>query len=104
MEVLEAGSFIAESAAIRTWERRHPRACYRLERRLAPASGGSLMKAGLVGYAQSGKTTIFNALTGLHKAGTPAARGHVNLGAIKVPDPRVDALSKIFKPRKTTFA
>ena len=62
------------------------------------------MKAGLVGYAQSGKTTIFNALTGLHKAGTPAARGHVNLGAIKVPDPRVDALSKIFKPRKTTFA
>ncbi|TMB35358.1 MAG: redox-regulated ATPase YchF [Deltaproteobacteria bacterium] len=61
------------------------------------------MKAGLVGFAQSGKTTLFNALTGLHKAGTPG-RAHVNLGAIKVPDPRVDALSKIVKPRKTTFA
>ena len=61
------------------------------------------MKAGLVGYTQSGKTTLFNALTGLHKAGTPG-RGQVNLGAIKVPDPRVDALSKIFKPRKTTYA
>jgi GTP-binding protein YchF len=60
------------------------------------------MKAGLVGYAQSGKTTLFNALTGLHKTG--AGRPQVNLGAIKVPDPRVDALSAIFKPRKTTYA
>src|SRR3954468_8639637 len=59
------------------------------------------MKAGLVGYAQSGKTTLFNALTGLHKG---AARGQVNHGAIKVPDPRVDALAGIFKPRKTTWA
>jgi GTP-binding protein YchF len=61
------------------------------------------MRAGLVGFAQSGKTTLFNALTGLHKGG-PAGRGQVNLGAIKVPDPRIDALSAIFKPRKTTFA
>jgi len=61
------------------------------------------MKAGLVGYAQSGKTTLFNALTGLHKGGS-AARGQVNLGAIKVPDPRVDALAAIFKPRKTSWA
>jgi GTP-binding protein YchF len=60
------------------------------------------VKAGLVGYAQSGKTTLFNALTGLHKG--PAGRGQVNLGAIKVPDPRIDALSAIFKPRKTTYA
>jgi len=58
------------------------------------------MRAGLVGYAQSGKTTLFNALTGLQAA----ARGQVNLGAIKVPDPRIDALSAIFKPKKTTYA
>ncbi len=61
------------------------------------------MKAGLVGYTQSGKTTLFNALTGLHK-GEGAGRGLVNLGAIKVPDPRIDALSAIFKPKKTTYA
>ncbi len=61
------------------------------------------MKAGLVGYAQSGKTTLFNALTGLHKGGA-AGRGQVNLGAIKVPDPRIDALAAIFEPRKTTYA
>ena len=60
------------------------------------------MKAGLVGYARSGKTALFNALTGLHKGA--AGKPQVNLGAIKVPDPRVDALSAIFKPRKTTYA
>jgi GTP-binding protein YchF len=60
------------------------------------------MKAGLVGCARSGKTTLFNALTGLHKGGS--GRPQVNLGAIKVPDPRIDALSAIFKPRKTTYA
>jgi GTP-binding protein YchF len=60
------------------------------------------MKAGLVGYARSGKTTLFNALTGLHKGG--AGKSQVNLGAIKVPDPRIDALSALFKPKKITFA
>ena len=58
------------------------------------------MKAGLVGYTQGGKTTLFNALTGLHRG--PATR--LNLGAIKVPDARVERLSAIFKPRKTTHA
>jgi len=58
------------------------------------------MKAGLVGYARTGKTTLFNALTG-QNAG---ARAQVNLGSIKVPDPRIDALSAIYKPRKTTYA
>jgi GTP-binding protein YchF len=62
------------------------------------------MKAGLVGYARSGKTTLFNALTGLHKGGAGGGRAQVNLGAIKVPDPRIDTLSGIFKPKKTTYA
>jgi hypothetical protein len=61
------------------------------------------MKAGLVGFAGSGKTTLFDALTGLHRGG-PAGRAQVNLGTIKVPDARVDALSAIFKPRKTNYA
>ena len=61
------------------------------------------MKAGLVGYAQSGKTTLFDALTGQHKHGA-GARAQVNLGAIKVPDPRIDALTAIFKPKLTTYA
>jgi len=58
------------------------------------------MRAGLAGYARSGKTTLFNALTGLHRG--PEAKLH--MGAIKVPDPRLDKLSAMFKPRKTTPA
>jgi GTP-binding protein YchF len=58
------------------------------------------MRAGLAGYARSGKTTLFNALTGLHRG--PESRVH--LGAIKVPDARLDKLSAMFKPKKTTPA
>jgi GTP-binding protein YchF len=58
------------------------------------------MRTGLAGYARSGKTTLFNALTGLKRG--PEARVH--LGAIKVPDPRLDRLSAMFNPRKTTPA
>ncbi|HKS25214.1 MAG TPA: DUF933 domain-containing protein [Thermoanaerobaculia bacterium] len=63
------------------------------------------MKIGLVGFPGSGKTTVFNALTGL-SAGTgfAAARGKTNLGTVKVPDERVVALANLFHPKKTTFA
>jgi GTP-binding protein YchF len=60
------------------------------------------MKVGLVGFAGSGKTTVFNTLTGLN---VPIGfGGDVHLGAVKVPDERIDALSRIFKPKKTTYA
>jgi GTP-binding protein YchF len=64
------------------------------------------MKMGIAGFPGSGKTTIFNALTGLHaETGLgSSASGKPNLGAIKVPDARVDALSEIFSPKKTTYA
>jgi hypothetical protein len=63
------------------------------------------LKVGLVGFPGSGKTTVFNALTGL-SAGTGfhAARGKTNLGTVKVPDERVVALAQLFHPKKTTFA
>ncbi len=63
------------------------------------------MKAGLVGFAQTGKTTLFNAITGLAaQAFADAGKGRAHLGAVKVPDERVDKLSGIFKPKKTTHA
>jgi len=61
------------------------------------------MKIGIVGFAGSGKTTLFNALTG-QDAPTGFGGGKVNLGVIKVPDPRVDRLAEIDNPRKITFA
>ena len=63
------------------------------------------MKVGIVGFPGAGKTTIFNALTGLSaEVGGYADPGKANLGTIKVPDERVDRLSDIFHPRKTTYA
>ncbi len=60
------------------------------------------MKVGLVGFAGSGKTTVFNTLTGL--AVPTGFGGDVHLGTVKVPDARIDALSRIFSPKKTTYA
>ena len=60
------------------------------------------MKIGLVGSAGSGKTTVFNTMTGLD---VPVGfGGELRLGTVKVPDERIDALSRIFKPRKTIWA
>ena len=60
------------------------------------------MKIGLVGFAGSGKTTVFNAMTGLD---VPVGYGgEVRLGTVRVPDPRIDALHDLFSPKKTTYA
>ena len=60
------------------------------------------MKIGLVGFAGSGKTTVFNAMTGLDAP--TGFGGEVRLGTVRVPDERIDALSKVFSPKKTTYA
>lgn len=61
------------------------------------------MKIGIVGFAGSGKTTLFNALTG-QEAPTGYGAGKVNLGTLKVRDRRVDRLAELDRPRKTTYA
>jgi GTP-binding protein YchF len=62
------------------------------------------MKAGLVGYAQTGKTTLFNALTGQSVQTGGGSKGKSNLGVIKVPDERLDRLTAIYRPRRTVPA
>jgi ribosome-binding ATPase len=63
------------------------------------------MKVGLIGHRGAGKTTIFNMLTGLQaQVGGFGGKDEVHLGVIKVPDVRVDKLSQIYKPKKTTYA
>lgn len=60
------------------------------------------MKIGLVGFGGSGKTTVFNTMTGLD---VPVGYGgEVRLGTVRVPDERIDRLSAIFSPKKTTYA
>lgn len=59
------------------------------------------MQIGLIGLPQSGKTTLFNLLTGGDYSGGHA---QVRVGTAKVPDPRLDYLAKLFNPRKITPA
>lgn len=60
------------------------------------------MRIGLVGFAGSGKTTVFNTMTGL--AVPVGYGGELRIGTVRVPDARIDKLSKIFSPKKTTYA
>ena len=65
------------------------------------------MKLGIIGLPNCGKTTLFNALTGQNAEAAPypnpiGAEHHV--GVVHVPDPRIDRLSEIHQPRKTTYA
>jgi ribosome-binding ATPase len=62
------------------------------------------MKIGLVGYPGSGKSSVFSALTGQSVETGYGAHNKTNLGVVKVPDARVDALSRLFDPKKTTYA
>lgn len=63
------------------------------------------MKLGIIGLNRSGKTTVFNALTRRTGESAPAA-GHLTpvLGVVPVPDERVDWLSRLYLPKKTTYA
>ncbi len=62
------------------------------------------MKVGIIGLARSGKTTIFNALTGSQAAVGAYGSRDANVAVIKVPDERVDKLAEIHKPKKKTYA
>ena len=63
------------------------------------------MKLGIIGLPQSGKTTLFNALTrGNAPTTASAGRIEVHQAVVDVPDPRVDLLSKMFNPRKTIYS
>ncbi len=64
------------------------------------------MQIGIVGLPNSGKTTIFNALTRGEAETTAYASGtmEVHTAVVDVPDERVDKLSEIFRPRRTIYA
>ncbi len=57
------------------------------------------MRIGIIGLPQSGKSTLFRLLTHAGDAGHEAG-----VGIVKVPDPRLDFLATIFKPKKVTPA
>src|SRR5438046_918274 len=60
------------------------------------------MKLGLVGYQGSGKSALFELLTGIKPDPAKAHQGQ--LGTAVVPDPRFDRLVALFKPKKVSPA
>jgi len=61
---------------------------------------------GIIGLPQSGKTSLFNALTraGAPISGYATSTVQANLAVVQVPDPRLPPLADIFKPKKVTYA
>ncbi len=64
------------------------------------------MKIGIIGLPNSGKTTVFNALTGGSAETAAYSSGQLepNIATVKVPDERLLVLAQMYKPKKTTFA
>jgi len=64
------------------------------------------MKTAIIGLANSGKTTVFNALTGLNLEVTAYTTipAEPFVGVVKVPDARITRLTEIFRPKKSTLA
>ncbi len=61
---------------------------------------------GIIGLPQSGKTTLFNALTraGAPISGYATSTVQANFAVVQVPDPRLQPLAEIFNPKKVTYA
>jgi len=64
------------------------------------------MKLGIIGLPQAGKSTIFEALTGARGEASQKHGGRADsrIGTVRVADDRVDFLSALYKPKKTTYA
>ncbi|MFN2519567.1 MAG: redox-regulated ATPase YchF [Candidatus Limnocylindria bacterium] len=64
------------------------------------------LASAITGLPYVGKTTLFNLLCGGHAAtgAFAGAEAETNVGVAKIPDDRIDRLSALFRPKKTTYA
>lgn len=60
-----------------------------------------MLRAALIGFGSSGKTTLFQLMTSARETGRAAhGKGEASIGISKVPDARLDRLTAMFNPRK----
>jgi len=63
-----------------------------------------MKRVGILGLPRSGKSTLFEILMRGAGASSGAAAGRDQVGMVRVPDHRVDKLSALYQPKKTTYA
>src|SRR6184192_3285887 len=60
-----------------------------------------MLRAALIGFASTGKTTLFQLMTSVRETGRAAhGKGETTVGISKVPDARLDRLTAMYNPRK----
>src|SRR4249920_219233 len=60
-----------------------------------------MLRAALIGFGQTGKTTLFQLMTSAREAARAAhGKGEATIGISKVPDERLDRLTAMYNPRK----
>ncbi|MBU1656651.1 MAG: redox-regulated ATPase YchF [Candidatus Omnitrophica bacterium] len=62
------------------------------------------MKLAIIGLEQSGKTTVFKALTGSDKEVGTYGKIDAAIAMVKVPDERIEWLAALYEPKKTVYA
>lgn len=63
-----------------------------------------MLRMGIAGLSQVGKTTFFRIVTKAHGTALGSGRPETHVGVVAVPDARLDRLSATFKPKKTVYA
>ncbi len=64
----------------------------------------NVLKIGIVGLGQVGKTTLFRILTHAHGSGLSSGKQEAHVGVVRVPEPRLDRLTQMYHPKKTVYA
>ena len=62
--------------------------------------GKPMLRAALIGFPSTGKTTLFQLMTAVREQTRAHGRGEATVGVSRVPDPRLDRLTAMFNPRK----
>src|SRR4051812_50209894 len=64
-----------------------------------------MLRAALIGFGQTGKTTLFQLMTSAREPSRAShGKAEATIGISKVPDARLDRLSAMFNPKKHTTA